>query len=109
MYILRARGISVKDNSQVKPPPEREKPGSFPQKPTRFVLYSKTMALPAQTCRGRESSSWIQSSTWTTEYYRWVLRMTTRVMPALMMTRRHMEQEVASWRRLPSLASRPAR
>ncbi len=35
--------------------------------------------------------------------------MTTRSMPALMMTLRHMEQEVASWRSSPLLASRPAR
>lgn len=59
--------------------------------------------------QGRESSSRIQSSTWTTEYSRGPVRMTTRSIPALMITRRHMEQEVASWRSPPSLASRPAR
>ena len=58
---------------------------------------------------GRESSSRTQSSTWTTRNSRSPERMTTRSMPALMMTRRHMEQEVASWSSSPFLASRPAR
>ena len=59
-----------------------------------FVWEARGRGGPAQRPGGRESSSSTQSDTSTTRYSVGVSRITTRRMPALMMSRRHMEQEV---------------
>lgn len=93
-YIVKADCPDVKNYSHL---PRREKNartrlrcGAGPRVHIIYILYV------FYTFWGRESSSRIQSSTWTTEYSLSVLRITTRSMPALMIMRRHMEQDVAS-------------
>ena len=51
----------------------------------------------------------IHSATSTNAYRAGPVRMTTFSSPALIIIRRHMAQEAASWRGWPLLASRPAR
>ncbi len=86
LCIVKANRFSVKNYSQLK---------------FENVLYPYTLT-------GRESSFSIQSDTGTTVYSVLVFRITTRSMPALMMSRRHMEQEVASGSSSPLAAARPA-
>lgn len=76
------------------------------RKQSRFQTNNPLSHRPQ---RDTVSSPAIQSATGITSNSVSVRRMTTRSSPALMTRRRHMEQEVASWRSPPSLASRPAR